>query len=173
MWPAGSALEPARDRHTLIMVAHPQCTCSRASIAELARLTSRLRERVATYVLFLKPVGTDSDWTRSGLWKDAAALAGVTVIADEGGRKADRFGALTSGQTYLFDRNRRLLFRGGITPGRAHEGDNVGRDRIAALVEGHGASRSWSEVYGCALREATNTDPWFSWMRQRAIALNP
>ena len=171
-WPAGSALEPARDRHTLVMIAHPQCTCTRASIAELAQLTTRLRERVATYVLFLKPAGAANDWTRTGLWDDAAALDGVTVIADEGGREAARFGALTSGQTYLFDTAGQLLFRGGITPGRAHQGDNVGRERITALVEERDVSRALSAVYGCALGEASADDFWFSWLRPRAAASN-
>src|SRR5215204_4501233 len=37
-WPDLSALARATDRPTLVMLAHPHCTCTRASLGELARL---------------------------------------------------------------------------------------------------------------------------------------
>lgn len=164
-WPAGSTLELARDRPTLVMIAHPQCTCTRASIAELSRLTARLGERMTTYVLFLKPQNVADGWERTSLWQAVSTLDDVKAIADDGGREAERFGALTSGQTYLFDPQGQLLFRGGITPSRGHQGDNVGSQRIAALVHGETPLRSLSEVFGCALSESSDDDFWFSWLR--------
>jgi hypothetical protein len=35
-WPSESHIERATDRPTLIMLAHPYCSCTRASIGELA-----------------------------------------------------------------------------------------------------------------------------------------
>src|SRR5258707_12113623 len=56
-WPADSGLARELGRPTLVMLVHPQCTCSRASLTELAELLARARPRPKTYVLFLKPAG--------------------------------------------------------------------------------------------------------------------
>ncbi|UJR82358.1 RedB protein [Sandaracinus amylolyticus] len=150
-WPASDALALDPSLPTLVLVAHPRCTCTRASLSELAVITTRLAGRIRAYVLFVHPEGVD--WDDSDLQRRAESLAGVITVRDEGGREAARFGAATSGQTYLYARDGRLLFSGGITPMRAHEGDNLGRRRIVALVEGERVDGSESAVFGCALAE--------------------
>jgi hypothetical protein len=40
-WPADSRIKPDADRATLVMLAHPHCPCTRASIGELARLMTQ------------------------------------------------------------------------------------------------------------------------------------
>src|ERR1051325_7046654 len=60
-WPAQTALVRAGDRPTLLFVAHPQCTCTRASIQELAEILARAAAtHPKTYVLFLKPSSFDT-----------------------------------------------------------------------------------------------------------------
>ncbi len=51
-WPADSALTAAADRPTLVFLAHPQCTCTRASLGELAQVLARSPHPPKTYVLF-------------------------------------------------------------------------------------------------------------------------
>ena len=100
------------------MLVHPQCTCSRASLAELAELLARARPRPRTFVLFIKPAGFADGWEHTDLWQTASGLPDVTVIRDDEGREAARFGAATSGQTFLYDARGTLLFSGGITAAR-------------------------------------------------------
>ena len=133
------------------MLAHPRCPCTRASIGELAILMNRLKGRVRATVLFVKPAAGAADWEASGLMASAARIPGVSVLVDEGGREAARLGARTSGQVLLYGRSGELEFAGGITPGRAHMGDNVGIDRIVSLVTRGEADRRLSSVFGCAL----------------------
>lgn len=114
---------------------------------------TRLSSRVEGYVIFQRPAGTPPGWEKTDLWRSASLIDGVTPIVDEGGRQAERFGATTSGQTYLFDADGALLFSGGITPSRAHQGNSVGRERIIALVLDGDAERRESDVYGCPLDE--------------------
>jgi hypothetical protein len=90
----------------------------------------------------------------------AAAIPGVLVHADPGGSLAQRFGARTSGQTLLYSADGRLLFAGGITPLRAHEGDSTGRRRILELVRAGSTDRAESAVYGCSLEDEEPTAPW-------------
>src|SRR5438874_11741384 len=54
-WPSDSHIMRATDRPTLVMLVHPRCSCTRASIGELAELMARAHTRPRAYVLFLKP----------------------------------------------------------------------------------------------------------------------
>src|SRR5687767_2396114 len=53
-WPVNTSLEPATDRPTLVLLAHPQCTCTRATLGELAEALARAQSLPKTYVVFLK-----------------------------------------------------------------------------------------------------------------------
>jgi hypothetical protein len=151
-WPAESRI-PRGARPTLVMLAHPKCSCTRASISELAELMSRVGGRLDAWVLFLHPEGTPAEWTATDTWRSAEAIPGVHVIVDERGEEARRFGAATSGQTVVYDAAGHLVFSGGITPARGHLGTSVGRDRIAQLFLGD--EKSKAPVFGCALGEPT------------------
>src|ERR1700704_5483458 len=68
-WPDASVLAHTAGQPTLILLAHPQCSCTPASLAELAEVLARARTRPRTYVMFLQPKGFSSDWVQSDLWK--------------------------------------------------------------------------------------------------------
>jgi hypothetical protein len=155
-WPADSRIRPAPDRPTLVMLAHPRCSCTRASIGELAELMAQAPMRPQTYVLFLKPAQFAHDWEKSSLWHSAASIPNVTAVRDDDGLEARRFGAATSGQTMLYDINGRLLFSGGITGSRGHSGDNAGRTAILALLHRDTSGRNDSFVFGCSLFASDN-----------------
>jgi hypothetical protein len=150
-WPAVTTLARATDRPTLVMLAHPHCTCTRASLGELAEALARTRLAPRTYVLFMTPTGFREGWEHTELWKKAAGLPGVTVVRDDDGRVAQHFGAVTSGQTLLYDVRGKLVFSGGITGARAHPGDNPGRHSLVALLNRESAARSGTSVFGCPL----------------------
>ena len=150
-WPAASVLARTPGQSTLVLLAHPQCSCTPASLAELAEVLARARTSPRTYVLFLKPVGVSSKWEQTDLWKTAAAIPGVTLVRDDDGREARRFGSETSGQTLLYDGNGTLRFSGGITGARAHAGDNAGRRSLVALLSGEQPDRAATNVFGCPL----------------------
>jgi hypothetical protein len=164
-WPARASIPLDGTRPTLVMFAHPQCPCTAASIGELNRLLARCEGRVTTHVFFLQSASLPEAWTKSGNWRDVAAIPNVSVHADLDGQQARHFGAETSGFVVLFSREGRLLFKGGITAGRGHAGDNAGANLIVSLVEGRPTELTQTPVYGCALGKmcaATNltVDPW-------------
>ena len=150
-WPEASRLSHNPARPTLVLVAHPHCVCTRASLAELAGLMRRLRGRVAGHVLFVRSAGLPEGWERTDTWRTAQAIPGVTVAVDPGGVEAARFGARTSGQVLLYGEDGRLLFNGGITPVRGHAGASAGQERIVSLVTTGRADAATSRVFGCAL----------------------
>ena len=150
-WPSHSRLTRAADAPTLVMLAHPQCSCSRASLGELEELLARTAVHPKTYVVFLKPATVGDGWEQTDLWRTAKRLRDVSVVRDDDGVEARAFGAATSGQTLLYDQNGGLEFSGGITGSRAHQGDNDGRQSLLALLNGGRDARTGTNVYGCPL----------------------
>ena len=150
-WPADSRIKRSPDRATLVMVVHPHCPCTRASIGELALLMAQSQGRLTAYVLFLKPAGFSDNWEKTDLWQSAASIPGVKPVIDYDGVEASRFNAETSGQTALYDAEGRLLFSGGITIARGHAGDNAGRSAILSLVDTGIAEQTETPVFGCPL----------------------
>ena len=156
-WPADSAVSRWTAGATLVMLAHPRCPCTSASIAELAQIMADGHTKVQAYVLFLKPGNSDVDWDETPLRNKAAAIPGVTVIPDFNGTEAQRFGAETSGHTLLFAADGRLLFSGGITQARGHAGGNAGETAILALINNLPAERTSTRVFGCSFIAPTET----------------
>jgi hypothetical protein len=150
-WPSGTHLTRATERPTLVLLAHPQCSCTRATLQELGEILARAENRPKTYVVFLKPSSFADGWEQTDLWQTAARLPDVTVIRDDDGREASRFGAATSGQTVLYDARGVLLFSGGITGARGEAGDNAGQHALITVLNRQPADRATSSVFGCPL----------------------
>ena len=60
--------------------------------------------QLKAFVLFVKPRGMPKDWDRTDLWQSASAIPGVTVLNDDDGAEAMRFGAHVSGQVMVYDK---------------------------------------------------------------------
>jgi hypothetical protein len=150
-WPQGIALPLRADRPTLIMTVHPRCPCSRASLNELSRLMAAAPDSLWAYVLFVEPDHAGTPWEQTDLWRTAARIPGVVVSLDRGGQEARQLGAATSGQALLYEPTGRLLFAGGITPGRGHAGDSIGRASILDIVGKLAPARATAPVFGCPL----------------------
>ena len=133
-WPSESNIARDPKKLSLIVFAHPYCSCTKATLAELAKvLNSAGAERPDVKVLFYRP--DDSDWEPAELWQDAKSLPGSQVAWDSGGREAKLFGATTSGSAFLFESGGQLRFQGGITGSRGHFGDNAGASELAAAMD--------------------------------------
>jgi hypothetical protein len=150
-WPADSRIQRAQQHATLVMLVHPHCPCTRASIGELASLMAHTEGRLTAYVLFLRPAGFSEDWEKTDLWQSASSIPGVKAVTDDEGIEARRFHATTSGQTVLYDAEGRLIFKGGITASRGHSGDNAGRSAIVSLVNAGAAEQAETPVFGCPI----------------------
>jgi hypothetical protein len=150
-FPKNSAVRLVSDKLTLVLFAHPHCPCTRASLHELDGLLAETQNRVSVSVVFTIPDGVPADWERGDLWNSAASIPGLSVIRDQRGREAHRFHVEGSGHVLLYAPSGKLLFSGGITASRGHEGDNLGRSAIVSFIlDGHSAV-SHTPVFGCSL----------------------
>ncbi|HYH08155.1 MAG TPA: RedB protein [Thermoanaerobaculia bacterium] len=152
-WPQQSRLSLAKSGPTVVMFAHPRCPCTRASVSQLRELLSgSLKTAGSVYVLVLRPHEFPAGWERTDIWRNAASIPGVTVLSDVDGVEATRLGALTSGQTLVYDTAGKLVFRGGITALRGEAGDSIGSRSLAAALAGNVPARGVTAVFGCPIR---------------------
>ncbi|MAG57609.1 MAG: hypothetical protein CMJ83_15055 [Planctomycetes bacterium] len=136
-WPDPAGLPIPTGPATLIMFAHPRCPWTGASIAGPRRRQAACGDRLRVHVASWRP---DDSWVQTDCWRR-------TVEASP-----RLFGAHTSGQVFVDDRERRLVLNGGITPAKGHEGDSPGRRTVLALAHGSGGPDvTTTPVYRCAL----------------------
>ena len=150
-WPSGASFPRDPRGPVLVLFLHPHCPCSRATLGELARLRADAPAPAAIDVLVYKPADADAGWEMTDLWRSAATMSNVHVMTDVGGAQARIFGAVTSGHAVLYSATGALLFSGGITDARGHEGDNPGRAALASILSGRHPAVTTTPVFGCYL----------------------
>jgi hypothetical protein len=153
-WPVNFPLRLDPNAASLVMVVHPKCPCSRASFAELVKVMTRATAPMRVAVLFYKPVAEPETWVEGSLYSEAKAIPGLQVLSDPDGQWATRLGAIASGHVFLFNHRGSLLFNGGITAGRGHEGENPGSETILALLSGSTPGFPSTHTFGCPVTEA-------------------
>jgi hypothetical protein len=159
-WPSHSGVTRSPGRSTLLLFAHPQCTCTYASLTELTAILANSAGALEAVVLFSAPSEEPESWVESDLWQAAKQIPGVQVRKDPDNRIAQSFGVYTSGQSLVYTPRGKLIFNGGITPVRGHAGDSAAVDAIIELVRRSGTDPATSDVklpltaavFGCSLR---------------------
>lgn len=147
-----AAFAPADGKPLLVLFLHPRCPCSRATISELIGLLERSGGRLAVHAFVYRPADGGAEWDEDGVREALAGIPSVTTDSDANGEVARRFGALTSGQAYLYAADGRLLFSGGLTGGRGHVGPNAGASAVAALLDSAVTAGVVSTpVFGCVI----------------------
>ncbi len=156
-WPESSGLARPSRWPTLILFAHPHCTCTQASLEEFARLFTHLNEQVAaTVVIDVSEVSVDAP-AASETWQRANRISGANVVTDSSGRETAVFGVQTSGHVVLYGVDGALLFSGGITASRGHRGTNPATRQVEELIRNQNVQTgaSWP-VFGCSLSTNKN-----------------
>lgn len=168
LWPTQSGMPLDSHQATLLMFVHPSCECTESSLRELCRLLPQTRRPLAVYLVVSLAPGMDQEWITLSTLKTLQRSPGVHVVMDRGLLETDRFGVRTSGDVLLYSAQCRLLFSGGITPSRAHEGSARGQRLLLEAIQNGSAARQ-TQVFGCPLH---NPDEFCSARPapQRAIA---
>ena len=151
-WPSSSTITPDNKRPMMIMAVHPRCSCTQATLHELERMLPRMENKARVVVLLLGKTGNR--------YEDVVTGMHLEYLHDPSGQEARKFGLTTSGEVAIYSPSGTLLYTGGITGARAHEGDNSGEDAAIAAITGEGNSQKQAPVYGCELSaKAQNSDP--------------
>lgn len=154
--PVALAAEPGRSQ--IVMALHPQCPCTRATLAELE---VALRKLPSPDVVLLTATYGDRTWLSSDMCRKARAIPNMRIVEDFQGRLAATLGMHTSGHIVAYNGDGDLVFSGGITFGRGVPGSN---DGLAALLAALSLNTNASQggmvpgykvptypVFGCSL----------------------
>lgn len=147
---ATTAAPSGDGRHTLVVVAHPKCPCTRATMSELDRLMATVHRDMNVRVLLYMPEDASESWTHGPIRSAALRLPNADVELDRSGRIAREFNAATSGHVVLIAPSGKVCFSGGLTSARGHEGASLGRRAIVAWIR-TGLGETEAPVFGCAL----------------------
>ncbi len=151
-WPEVSEPFLAARPH-LVMLIHPRCPCSRASLTILAEVMRAAQPDVDLRVLVYRPWGSRPDW--SGPLK---TIPGAIIRDDPGGRVASQFGLETSGTVIAYDANGRRGFAGGITSGATSVEPNPGSEAVLAMLLGRRPELEATPVFGCSIIDRSEAD---------------
>ncbi|HYV37200.1 MAG TPA: hypothetical protein VE988_15950 [Gemmataceae bacterium] len=150
-WPKDSRIAQVPQCFNIVVALHPHCPCSRATVTELANILARSKENVHVHALIYRPSSSPEGWEESEIVHSAKKLPGVSIHLDKDSVEGNRFGALTSGHVLLFGANGSLLFNGGITSSRGHQGETPAHEALWSLLKGDSSPLSTTPVYGCPL----------------------
>lgn len=150
-WVESGLIQHDANQCQLLVFLHPRCACSLATLNELARIQSRCKDRLSIQVVIYHPSSAEADWLQSPNVKLIKQIPNVRWTLDLDGSLAQQFGVRTSGHAMLFSPKGDVVFSGGITPARAHEGDNLGKQAIERYVCLGEKSVEESNVYGCPI----------------------
>jgi hypothetical protein len=139
----------ASGRASIVVAAHPECPCTRATLHELNRIASEHAGAADITILFAGHASGDR--VARDLRELANAIPNAHVVDDPDRTIAASFGAHTSGTVLFYDAAGALRFAGGITSSRGHEGDSAGGDALRALLDKTAASHS-APIYGCPIQ---------------------
>lgn len=151
-WPASSRIPRSPGEWRLVMLIHPRCSCSRASMEELRTIIEKSPASLQTYVVVYKPHEFPNGWEKTDVFVTASHLPRTHIVLDQDGHEAALFRGFTSGQTYLYDGDGRLRFSGGITLLRGHAGFNSGTANVMQIVRS-GQGNGEHPVFGCAIKQ--------------------
>lgn len=139
----------SRDKTQLMVFLHPRCSCSNATLNELERVIASTPQKPDVHFYFAD-VMPQEELKNSHLWKQAARFTPASLQIDIQ-QIAQHFGVESSGNILLYSANGDLLFSGGITAARGHEGDNAGKSKLISLLNNETTMFTQPAVFGCAL----------------------
>lgn len=147
---APMAIGETVDGWTLRVYAHPHCPCTRATIREIDRAMTTLRDALHVQVVVYLPDGKPEAWADGDIVSALNRIPNTTIVFDRGGQITRDFGAAASGHVALISPGNTVVFSGGVTASRGHEGASVGTRAIRSWVRsGDGAASA--PVFGCAI----------------------
>jgi hypothetical protein len=140
-----------RERTRIVVFAHPGCPCTRATLAELEEVLASCRGDICASIVFVTADLPPEVIKTSDTVAAAQQLKRVTVVFDERGELAARFGATVSGEAFVFNAADQRIFHGGITVGRGHRGLSPGRERLEQAINTPDVDAGSAPVFGCRL----------------------
>lgn len=143
---AGKAAPSRSSGREVVMVVHPDCPCTGASVRALQRLLTEASVPVKANLLIVA-YGPASHAAAQEKYARAVPAAKAEWISAEQAKA--KYGAYTSGHVIAYV-DGKPVFRGGLTSGRGVESTSESQLRLKDFLAGKPVDAA-SPVFGCAL----------------------
>lgn len=154
-WPGLGKYEQPSGRWKLAVFVHPKCPCTRATLSEFAHLYHDHHDKINATLVVYRPADQSPGWANGPLIDAASRIAGLKLTDDPGGDVARRFGAMTSGHVLAYAPDGKLIYTGGLTNSRGHEGLSDGTAHLSQALAGKQVNEPISfPVFGCPIFES-------------------
>ena len=157
-WPETSTLTRSEDSPTVVLFLHPKCPCSVSTLREMERALSGNSDQVEVQIGLFCPPNEPDEWTKTSLSKFAEHLKPGSTFIDRSAVEARRFGVLTSGHVLVFSASGKILFSGGVTAAKGHDGENRGGLALRSLCRGDDLPLIEQPVFGCPIIESSTSE---------------
>ena len=150
-WPQNPLISLTPVGKTVIVFAHPQCPCTKATFAELADALQQATVPCQVYLVWLEqPLATSqvNDLVGPDLRQH---IPESHHHWDAYHQALQIFQVRTSGHVLVFNESGDREFSGGITGGRGRLGVNSGKTALLSSLTNQSVGRTESQIYGCPL----------------------
>lgn len=141
------------DEPTIVVFYHPHCPCTQAVARCLERLSTVFSGKPVMLAFAFCPSELPEDWIRTVTTSRLECISRCTVFVDRDAERCKQFGAEVSGHVLVYDREGKLVFSGGVTPFRGHEGDSLASKEFVHQVNGPQGELTHWPVFGCPIVE--------------------
>lgn len=152
-WPEAANIEIKSEAFNLVVLIHPQCSCTLATLEELDKVLRNSPQNYHCHFLVFDPHHKPTTWQNTYQETLLRQFSNATVTYDLEGLEAKKFGLIVSGHVLLFDREGHNCFSGGITGSRGHVGTNAGAELLATTLETEKSKRGpyLFPTFGCSI----------------------
>jgi hypothetical protein len=143
----------ARSPHTVLVFFSSECPVQKAHDARLRELMNAYQARGVAFAAVVSEVGVDMAAERE---EAKRRVPGIAVLEDKNAALADALGVEYSTHSVLLDKERHVLYSGGIDSDRTHLSPDTSpwlKQALDATLSGAPVAKAKTEPLGCPLRK--------------------
>jgi len=131
-----------------VLIASTDCPCSVATLSGLRAAVDSHPDSTVCEIVFIGEVNRNAP-----AYRIAGQIKNATIVEDKVGNVMRRYGAATSGQTFIYDPNGKLAYQGGLTAGRGVDDPRFAMEVYETVRTKN--IKPYSPAYGCSLEGMT------------------
>ena len=149
--PHSTQLESSKATQILLFY-HPHCPCTSSTVANLTQLRQELKKPFRLVAFAYCPTKEADSWIESEITDSLRQIPNIVIRIDRGGSSAQSFEIVTSGHCLVYNETGHLIFSGGLTPLRGHQGQSRSGEYFVESVNSRveKTNLNWP-VFGCKI----------------------
>lgn len=155
MWPNETRIEHDDENFNLVVFVNPRCPCSRNISDHVTFAVASTENLPAVTFAVHCPDGEPDRSAYDDTWQRIEESGVHGIFWDRGGIEAERFNVSSSGHCLLFDKNRHLLFSGGLVADKNGMPSPQGIAALRAHLSEGGNKADEFPVVGCPINVQT------------------